>query len=237
MNNPLCTTVAAIPEFLPAAEYMLAEEPIPDDYYLMQNAEGIWQLCKMGQKAVEIDFAQPYYRYRGGVEYLPKAFKKLSGKKILDATAGWARDAWLLAYRGYHLTLCEKNPYLYTLLAQGIARAQNHPAIQTVAKNLSVTYTGSQSFIRACGHQFDAIYLDPMFPQRQKSAKVKKDMQILHDLLGSVADVENDRTLLESALDSGCEKVVVKRPKDADFLAQIKPHHSIHAPNTRFDIY
>jgi hypothetical protein len=31
----------------------------------------------------------------------------------------------------------------------------------------------------------DVIYLDPMFPKRRKSASVKKDMQLLHGLLGS----------------------------------------------------
>ena len=31
----------------------------------------------------------------------------------------------------------------------------------------------------------DVCYLDPMFPPRTRSEAVKKDMQILHSLLGS----------------------------------------------------
>lgn len=189
----------------------------------------------MQQKPVHIDFSDAYYRHRGGTEYLPKAFKHMAGGSILDATAGWARDAWLLAYRGFHLTLCERHPALYLLLQQGIAHAQQIAITADVAARLQVEYEESEQYIHRNGANFDAIYLDPMYPQREKSAKVKKDMQILHELMTPYPN--NGDSLLLAARESGCPRIVVKRPQGAPFLANLTPHHSLNAPNTRFDIY
>jgi 16S rRNA (guanine1516-N2)-methyltransferase len=34
----------------------------------------------------------------------------------------------------------------------------------------------------------DVIYIDPMFPSREKSSKVKKEMQLFHPLVGTDDD-------------------------------------------------
>lgn len=81
----------------------------------------------------------------------------------------------------------------------------------------------------------DAVLLDPMFPPRRNTAQVKKQMQILHTLLSD--DGENDAALLRQALATAKQRVVVKRPAGAEFLNQQAPHHSLRAPNTRYDVY
>jgi Putative SAM-dependent methyltransferase len=78
----------------------------------------------------------------------------------------------------------------------------------------------------------DIIYLDPMFPTRKKSASVKKNMQLLHSLLGETAvdtstsnndmpeqtvTFENKKdqdelTLVRTAYDVARYRVIVKRP-------------------------
>lgn len=225
-----------LPADLQAFELMAS--PPDSGFYLTQNPQGLWQLCQAGQKPLLIDFSSAHYRHRGGTEYLPKAFKGMSGASILDATAGWGRDAWLLAYRGFHLCLCERNPYLYVLLKQGIEQAKQLPLTAAVANRMRIIHDDSRQFLAAHGREFDAIYLDPMYPQRQKSAKVKKEMQILHELLGADAGEQADNAeLLQTALHSGCAKIVVKRPQTAAALAALAPHHSIEAPNTRYDVY
>ena len=78
------------------------------------------------------------------------------------------------------------------------------------------------------------IYIDPMYPSRAKSALVKKEMQLLHQIIGP--DTDND-SLLTIALDVALKRVVVKRPKTAQPLTKQKPSSFIESKNTRYDIY
>ncbi|SUO96039.1 class I SAM-dependent methyltransferase [Suttonella ornithocola] len=213
----------------------IIDKPLLNKYYLIKNSNGIWQLSYNEEKPIYIDFSDKYYRCRGGKEYLPKAFKKLPNHTILDATAGWGRDAWLLAYRGFKVTLCEQHPALYLMLKQAVERAKNELLTTKAASNLLTIYGNSEEHIKNNGEKYDAIYLDPMFPPRTKQAKVKKDMQILHTLISDFPN--NGDQLLDIAINSGCKKIIVKRPKGADFLNNMPPHHSLQAPNTRYDIY
>lgn len=83
-----------------------------------------------------------------------------------------------------------------------------------------------------------AVYLDPMFPPRTKKAAVKKNMQILHDLLQS-NDKEGDKSssslrldseifLLKTALSVAKKRVIVKRPIRAPNLGFGNVDHGIH---------
>lgn len=204
-------------------------------FHLARAADGRLYLMD-GQKQftpATIHFADAYYRHRGGTEYLPKALRGMAGAHIADATAGWARDAWLLAYRGFQVTLIERHPLLFALLEQGIARAREESATQEVAARLSVIHADSRAYLQRAA--FDAVYLDPMYPARDKSGKVKKDMQILHSLLAGADGQTED--LLASALASARQRVIVKRPQGAAFLGAREPDWQISAPNTRFDVY
>lgn len=80
----------------------------------------------------------------------------------------------------------------------------------------------------------DIIYIDPMFPAREKSGKVKKEMQLFHQLVGTDDD---SSTLLPLALEVARYRVVVKRSAHAPFLADQKPGYSLKGKSTRFDIY
>lgn len=64
------------------------------------------------------------------------------------------------------------------------------------------------------------VYLDPMYPHKQKSALVKKEMRIFQHLVG--ADLDADE-LLTPVLQLARKRVVVKRPDYAEFLAQKEP--------------
>ena len=79
----------------------------------------------------------------------------------------------------------------------------------------------------------DAVYLDPMFPARQKSAAVKKKFQLLHRLERPCDDAEE---LLRAALDAHPRKVVVKRPPKGPCLAGVKPSYSIAGKAVRYDV-
>ena len=80
----------------------------------------------------------------------------------------------------------------------------------------------------------DVIYLDPMYPERKKSAKIKKEMQMLQHL---VSDVNDENELFAVALKMARQRVVVKRPKSAKALINVKPSYTVSSVNTRYDVY
>jgi len=82
--------------------------------------------------------------------------------------------------------------------------------------------------------QPDVIYLDPMYPHREKSAAVKKEMRVFQSLVGEDLDADN---LLEPALALAKYRVVVKRPSYAPPLNNKKPSTSIKMKKNRFDVY
>jgi len=73
-----------------------------------------------------------------------------------------------------------------------------------------------------------------MFPPRKKSASVKKEMLILHDLLGSA---ENEQALFQAAAACATTRIVVKRPRLAPNIIELQPTYSLTGKSSRFDIY
>ena len=74
----------------------------------------------------------------------------------------------------------------------------------------------------------------PMFPERGKTAKVKKSMAFFHHLVGSDDDAA---ALLPLALATARYRVVVKRPRHAPPLADMEPGLCFEGKSTRFDVY
>ncbi len=163
--------------------------------------------------------------------------KKGKNPDVLDVTAGLARDAYILATLGCRMTLVEKSPILSALIQDGINRGlENEQSASTLSGHFVLHNQNAISFMKNLEKNQcpDVIYLDPMYPDRKKSALVKKDMQILQRLLGKN---ENDVELLDAALDCARERVVVKRPSHAPCLTETKPTTSINSKKTRYDIY
>ena len=154
---------------------------------------------------------------------------------VIDATAGLGRDAFVLASIGCQVTMFERHPVVAALLADGLDRAYQDPTIgQLLQKQLRLIYNSSLHGLSLYQDKPDVVYLDPMFPHRQKSALVKKEMRIFQQLVGSDLDAEE---LLEPARRLAKKRVVVKRPDYAPFLANQKPTAEIKTKNHRFDIY
>ena len=80
----------------------------------------------------------------------------------------------------------------------------------------------------------DVIYLDPMFPERQKSGLVKKKFQLLHYL---EAPAEDEDALMQAAIAAHPFKIVVKRPAKGPYLAGQKPSYSLNGKAIRYDCY
>lgn len=80
----------------------------------------------------------------------------------------------------------------------------------------------------------DVVYLDPMFPPRSKSAQVKKEMRVFHQLIGTDPDAAE---LLPAALQCARQRVVVKRPRLAASLGDAPPSYALEGKSNRFDVY
>ncbi len=187
-----------------------------------------------------IDFnsgALTYRRQHGGgrSQAICRAIGLKNNKKpwVIDATAGLGRDSFILASLGCRITLFERNPVLQILLEDGLQRGRNSPATEKICQRMELIMEDIQHF--TCTPPLaDVMYLDPMYPHRRKSSLVKKEMRIIRQLVG--ADPDSD-DLLKFALQTGIQRIVVKRPKNAPFLANKKPSAEIKEKNSRFDVY
>lgn len=180
-----------------------------------------------------------YRRRHGGGRNQPlaKAIGLKSGidPTILDATAGLGRDALVLASLNCQVYMMERSPAAAALLHDGLQRARYNPQLSTlVTERLQLLHYDAQDWLKSKPQRYDVIYLDPMYPHRQQSALVKKEMRLLRQLVGDDLDAPN---LLQIALTHAHQRVVVKRPQWAPTLGGSRPNFNIHSDNTRFDVY
>jgi len=192
---------------------------------------------------LSIDFFNPQLQWRLKTLTKQQIFAKSLGLHkqvkypyVIDATAGLGNDSLSMLQLGCRVKMIESSPFIFALLKDALFRAKEHPlANQLNFKQLSLRHDDSTVFLKKIGtHQRpDIIYLDPMFPQRTKSAKIKQDMRALQDL----AQTTNNPDLLKAALVSATRRVVVKRAKQAPHLTQDKPTSIYHGKSIRYDVY
>lgn len=195
---------------------------------------------KQGGIAVNfVDGTMAHRRKFGGGR--SEAIAKAAGIKgdylptIIDATAGLGRDAFVLAAIGCKVKLVERNPVVSALLEDGLMRAYQDSEIGKFMQERMVLLSAHSITELNPDKDFaDVVYLDPMYPHKQKSALVKKEMRIFQTLVG--ADLDADELLLP-AKRLARKRVVVKRPDYAPFLSEQKPDFNQKTKNHRFDIY
>lgn len=180
-------------------------------------------------------------QYGGGKgQTIAKAIGITSKNKphILDATAGLGRDALILANLGSHVSLVEQSPVLAEMLKLAIESATDHDLFkQATINGFDLYHADASAFMNErVIPQCDVVYLDPMYPEKKKSALVKKDMQILQILLGHSTE-DTNTVLLAAALGFAKQRVVVKRPKGADNIPGPAPTMSLSSKKTRYDVY
>ncbi len=180
------------------------------------------------------DFSREFWQKRkedGKKQGLVRACKPKPGMCIVDATAGWGRDAAVLASFGAEVLMLERNPVLAALLEDGLKHQDEHSKMALrlqVINQDAITWLGSLK-----AYEFpDVIYIDPMHPCRQKSALVKKDLQILQQMIGPDDDA---LALINLARCCVVQKVVVKWPQNLPAL--LEPSASITGKTVRFDMY
>ncbi|EHG7581045.1 MULTISPECIES: 16S rRNA (guanine(1516)-N(2))-methyltransferase RsmJ [Citrobacter] len=154
---------------------------------------------------------------------------------VVDATAGLGRDAFVLASVGCRVRMLERNPVVAALLDDGLTRAYADPEIGGwLQERLQLIHASSLSALTDITPRPQVVYLDPMFPHKQKSALVKKEMRVFQSLVGPDLDADG---LLEPARQLATKRVVVKRPDYAPPLANVATPNAVVTKGHRFDIY
>ncbi len=222
-----------------AERFQLPLQPHPpaQGLYLTDHGDGL-ALAQAGHKGVvRVDFvsgALDYRRQKGGGELIGKAVNHTQSRQVWDATAGLGRDGFVLAGLGLQVTLFERHPAVAALLQDGLDRAALAPASAEIAARMHLIFGELATHTTPGDRLPEIVYLDPMYPERQKSAAVKKEMAYFHQLVGAQT---GEAELLAHALRTARKRVVVKRPRLGDFLADQKPAYQYLGKSTRFDVY
>ncbi|MDJ0472658.1 16S rRNA (guanine(1516)-N(2))-methyltransferase RsmJ [Pantoea eucalypti] len=154
---------------------------------------------------------------------------------VVDATAGLGRDAFVLAALGCRVRMLERHPVVAALLEDGLQRGYQDAEIGPWLRDrLTLIYAASAQALGDITPQPDVVYLDPMYPHRQKSALVKKEMRVFQSLVGPDEDAD---ALLEPARRLAKKRIVVKRPDYAPPLAGVVTQAAVVTKSHRFDIY
>ncbi len=154
---------------------------------------------------------------------------------VVDATAGLGRDAFVLACLGCRVRMIERHPVVAALLEDGLQRAYQDAELGAILQDkLTLIYGHSQQQLQAITPSPDVVYLDPMYPHKQKSALVKKEMRLFQLLVGADSDADQ---LLIPARHLAKKRVVVKRPDYAEPLMAQSTTAAIKTKSHRFDIY
>lgn len=201
------------------------------------------QLREKKSRPLAVDFLNKTSLYRRRVsslrtELIAKAVgvKAKSKLFVLDVTAGFGVDAMLLAHFGCKILMLERSAVVAALLQDGLDRALKDELFKS--SQIELLVIDANTFLERLVVEKtalpDVIYLDPMFPDRKKTALVKKEMRVLQQLVGKDYDAD---VLFHKALQCAKKRVVVKRPKHAPFLAERKPDILFRGNVCRYDVY
>ena len=239
---------ALAPEFAAAAAALAGQLALPlagEAEFALQLGAGGLQLQELGPTAagpVRVDFVEGALAHRrlqggGSGQMIAKAVGIQPGVRpsILDATAGLGRDAFVFAQLGCEVTLVERQGLINALLADGLERGRLDPEVRPIMERMQLRQGDAIALMRGWSEPApQVIYLDPMFPHRDKSSLVKKEMRVFRPLVGDDTDAP---ALLQAALALATHRVVVKRPRKAPVVDGPAPAYALEGKSSRFDIY
>lgn len=201
-----------------------------NDQMLLTSREGL---------SLSINFDEDKINYGKKINRKEILFRALGIEKsvvnVVDLTCGLARDAAMMSQIGFQVHAIERNPLLWLLVTEAQKKSQS-----PWAQRIKFLFGDSAQCIeQVLGDRTSdffaktAVYFDPMFPQKKKSALPSKEMQIFKQIVGP--DEDADR-VLEKYLGFPWARVVVKRPLQADFVLR-KPKFSMEGKLVRYDVY
>jgi 16S rRNA (guanine1516-N2)-methyltransferase len=192
------------------------------------------------ERRIAVDFSAPALQQRvqtGSKDLLIRACglhkENHRVRRVMDATAGFGNDAWVLAATGVEVIAVEQDPLVGALLRSALNRACS----QGLAASERLTlYVGDAKELNAPA-PIDVVYLDPMFSAGRRKAASSKSMSFLQDWLHDKYSEQDQQALFERARDVALARVVVKRSAKAEPLSSYPPTFQIKGKTHRFDVY
>lgn len=219
-----------------------SDADLAEIHHLLVFTSNFLGLAPAGEKNIRpfhIDFLSDSLMYRCRQaslrkELLARAVGKHPREQpvLVDATAGLGRDSFILAALGYEITLIERSPIIHALLHDACERAKKDVRTASILNRMRLIQADSAAWM--ADNASDIIYLDPMFPERKKSASVKKEMVFMQQLLGND---DNANELFAIASRCAGNRIIVKRPRLAQNIANKNPDFSLAGKSSRFDVY
>lgn len=186
-----------------------------------------------------VDFCSVEWRFRKhkGLK-ANRLFLTASGAKegvrVLDVTAGFGQDSFMMAWAGADVTALERSPIVYEVLNDGFRRAFEEGSMWQHGARLHLERCDALEFLKSCDEKFDVIYLDPMFDKPKKKSKSPKPMQLLQALLPP--DENQIAELFEAAKAKASVRVVIKLPLKGE-VPLPKPNATFAGQSIRYDVY
>ena len=210
------------------------------NFYLFFDELGLalQSTAKQAPGSLRVDFEGLTKRVSDSIfqQNLVKAIGARKGKRptVVDATAGLGTDSFLFAAIGCDVLSIEKNPIVFALLQDGVLRFARQGALEAeITARISLQQADFLESAKTIDRA-QVVYLDPMFPAKNKAAKAKKGMSYLQELIGSSVD---DKDLMEAAYSVATERIVVKRAKNSPFINTTEPSISFKGSSSRYDVY
>ncbi len=205
--------------------------PASRDAYRLVRVDGRLALCGVDDgDGVCLQLDDVRRRVRQGRKLaLAKACGVRPALRILDGMAGLGLDGITLAMLGCDVLMVERDPLLSALLTDAVSRVRNDIAQPGAVACLAGDVRGVLSDER----YFDAVYLDPMFPPRDKRALPRRSAQVLSILVGAADDDLGE--VIAQSIPRSRQRVVVKRRRHDATIG--KPDWQILGRSVRFDVY
>ena len=228
MTLPLFLSVdLPLPQEIQDCKFEITKgEPAKDTDCLCWSDKGLSLLdSEMGELFLDFQSSN-YFRksHRGKNELIAKALALRSGNQVIDATLGLAQDAVFLAQLGAKVIGFERSQVVYALLLDAKRRS---------GIDVDIRQGDSLQELKSLPDKPAVIYMDPMFPEKKKSALPRKEMRIFKKYVGEDPDALE---LLQLCRELATERVVVKRPLKSEDLAP-GVVHSFRGTTVRYDLY
>lgn len=196
-----------------------------------------WRNPKLKIKPLGIDFIAEWKRLSiGKQDVFAKAIGvRLGVANVVDATAGLGGDSVKLLKLGCQVVAIEQSPILFALLLDAKIRAEENSLwLERVSPRFQLLFGPSEKILADLSpDQREVIYLDPMFPEREKSALSKGEMQHLQSLLGDPLPIEG---LHDLAYGLSGRRLVLKRPRHAQALELVADQEFV-GQSVRYDVW
>ena len=209
--------------------FALASGVAPDrGWYLFVDKNGL-MLRESGNRSFLLSGSPsgspPVGRPRPRKSALARACDAGTGLRVLDATAGWGTDGLALARLGCHVRMLESNPQVFAMLDDRLRRSGVRAATE---------WADARSRMRSPDKdRYDIVYLDPMFPPRNKTALPARPLQVLREIVGDKRPDASE--LLALARRYALSRVVMKQRAHGPPVGE--PDWRVGGRTVRFDVY